>query len=420
MISPAYIALWIFVFSIPWENFVTIPGVGAISRLMGMLALGLALLACVMTGRIRRWHPFHVFALLFVAWTGIMLLVLLVGTRLPNKFYTFVQLFAVIWIIWELAPSHRSLLGLLGAYVCGAYVAALDTLRVSRTAGGMARRIVAGTFDPNDLAMTLALALPMAWYLGLTVRQPFLRWMFRAYLPVGLLAIGLTGSRGGMIAGMVALLVVPLTVSRLTPGRLIAAITVLLLSGSLAVTYVPEQVKARLATTRTEVEEVTFGGRFKLWKAGVQAWQDRPLTGFGAASFKQTITPQLGMAAQVAHNSYLSVLVEEGLVGLLLYGSMFLAVFLSVRTLPFVERRFGLVLMAALCVTMLPLTWEDRKSVWVVLAVLVGLSQALKGRRAALEAAAGAATPVVARRAARPRAPAPAPAPAADSRWDHP
>jgi hypothetical protein len=49
-----------------------------------------------------------------------------------------------------------------------------------------------------------------------------------------------------------------------------------------------------------------------------------------------------------------------------------------VRRFPLLERRFGLVLLGTTMVAMTPLTWEDRKSVWVVLAILVGLSQALR------------------------------------------
>ena len=48
--------------------------------------------------------------------------------------------------------------------------------------------------------MILALAIPMAWYLGLTYRQPLLRWICRGYVPLCVVAIGLTGSRGGVIA----------------------------------------------------------------------------------------------------------------------------------------------------------------------------------------------------------------------------
>jgi hypothetical protein len=57
---------------------------------------------------------------------------------------------------------------------------------------------------------------------------------------------------------------------------------------------------------------------------------------------------------------------------------MFLAAYRAVRRLPLLERRFGLVLLATVIVAMSPLTWEDRKSVWVILAILVGLSQALR------------------------------------------
>ena len=49
---------------------------------------------------------------------------------------------------------------------------------------------------------------------------------------------------------------------------------------------------------------------------------------------------------------------------------------LAVLRLPVLERRFALVLLATLAVAMLPLTWEDHKQVWFILAVLLGMSQA--------------------------------------------
>ena len=62
--------------------------------------------------------------------------------------------------------------------------------------------------------------------------------------------------------------------------------------------------------------------------------------------------------------------------GLFLYLVMLLTVIRAVRKLPLLERRFALVLLATLFTAMLPLTWEDRKSVWLVLGALVGLAQA--------------------------------------------
>jgi O-antigen ligase len=199
---------------------------------------------------------------------------------------------------------------------------------------------------------------------------------------VGLVAIGLTGSRGGMVATMVSLLIVPLTVTKLSPAKRAVMFALLCVAGTLAVSYIPDTLVQRFASTSTEVEDLRFGGRFKMWVAGIRAATQKPIMGYGTSGFKTAIRPILGDATQVAHNSYISVLVEEGLVGLCLFAGMLIAVFLSLLNLPPVERRFGLVLQATLCVTMLPLTWEDNKAVWVVLAMLLGLSQARLGRPA--------------------------------------
>lgn len=378
MTTVAYAALWTFVFAVPWEGFIRVDGISVASRATGMLALGLALLAVATTGRFRRWHAFHLAALLFVVWSGVgMFLFHSFAERLPNKFWTFVQLFLVLWMIWELAPSSRRVQGLLAAYVFGTYVGALGTILVYRREGEALRRFAAAGVDPNDLAMTLALGLPIAWYLGMTARRPILRWVFRAYLPTGLFAIGLTGSRGGMIATVVALLIVPLAMTRLSPGRLATAIFLLGLSGAVAVAYLPETVIQRLGTTRSEVEGGRIGGRLKLWKAGLDAVAQAPIVGYGPGGFIRAITPRLGSASQVAHNSFISVLVEEGIVGFLLFMAMFLIVLRAVLRLPPLERRFALVLLATLGAAMFPLTWEDRKSVWIILGVLLGLAQAL-------------------------------------------
>jgi O-antigen ligase len=379
MSSIAFAGLWVFVFAVPWERLVVLPGLNIVTRVTGGLALGLVMFNIVMSGSVRRWRAFHVAALLFVIWAGIGVWTL-GNPGIPQKFYTFVQLFAVLWIIWELARSVNRVRALLTAFVLGAFVPAVATILLYLRVGSAMRRFSAGGADANSLAMTLALALPMAWYLSLTTDRPMLRWVCRAYVPVGLFAAALTGSRGGMIAMMVALLVVPLTM-KLSPRRLMAAILLLGLSGALVMAYVPDTLIERLSSTGQSLEGGSYGGRFKFWVAGVHAFTRQPLMGYGVGGFVSAITPELGSQALVAHNSFLSVLVEEGLVGLILYLSMLLSVFYCVLRFPAFERRFGLVLVMTLGTAMMPLTWEHEKAVWFVMAALVGMS-ILNTRRA--------------------------------------
>jgi O-antigen ligase len=378
MIAIAYSALWIFVFTLPWERVFSLPDINIVTRATGGLALGLSLLAVVFSGKLRRWQGLHVAGMAFVVTTAINLLVFHSSQKLPLKFFTFIQLFAVVWLVWELAPSWSKLIWLLTAYVFGAYVAAAGQVLVFRHSAGEITRYTVGG-DANDLAMGLALALPMAWYLAMAHRRPILKWICRGYIPVGLMGIGLTGSRGGMIVSMVALMFIPLSMTRLTPGRLAMALATLALAGSLAVAYIPDRIVERLATTTTEVQDLRVGGRFKLWVAGMKVFAVDPVWGIGTSGFKGAIEPYLGDAAQVAHSSYVSVLVEEGLVGFVCFAAMLLSIFRALWRLPRLERRFALVEFCALGLAMAPLTWEDSKAAWFVMAVLMGLAKAGEG-----------------------------------------
>lgn len=372
MSSLAYAALWFYVFSVPWASVLAIgSGINAISKLAGMVAALLAVFVALLRGRFRKWHPFHVGALLFVVWTGGSQIVVGWG-QLPLKFWTFPQLCLVLWITWELAPTRPKVVGLLFAYLFGAYVVALQNIVVSRTHGALMRRIVANGADPNNIAMMLALALPIAWHFGMTSHRKALRYVCYGYLPVGLVGVVLTGSRGGMVTAMVAMTIIPLTMNRLTPKKMAVMVALLGVAAVCAVAFVPQQIVDRLSTTGQSVEQLSLGGRFSIWRAGVQAFAQRPFIGYGTGNFKGAVGPY-GIV-QVAHNSYLSVLVEEGLVGFVFYGTMMLAAFASVHRLRNPDRRFARILSLTLATAMLPLTWEDSKAGWFIMAALVGLS----------------------------------------------
>ena len=179
MTNIAYAALWLFCLAVPMENVIVIPGFGTISKLMGMVALLLTALATVINARVRRIQTFHILAVLFVVLAGLGVFRSIDEPRAITKFITYFQLLLVLWMIWELAPSFQRQRGLLLAYVCGAYVSATSTFMDYRE-GLHIRKAVArfatGAFDPNDLGMTLALAIPMAWYLAVTERRPLIRW----------------------------------------------------------------------------------------------------------------------------------------------------------------------------------------------------------------------------------------------------
>lgn len=376
----AHILTWMFVFTVPWQNVVVIPGLGTISKVLGIAAIGATLVHVLMRGRIRHLGLFHWIAIAYLMW------VLLSGfwaiakpESVLSDLSTYVQIIVMMWVIWEAAPTPARLTSLLQAYVLGAYVAAADTIQNYLTGAAIredAARFSASGFDPNDLGMLLALALPMAWYISFTARNGLQRWLNRAYFAVGILAILLTSSRGALLAAVVAMLVVPWTLTKVGTGMRVAVVLIGLAAAVAAIKLVPERSFERLATTGSEISTGTLNSRFRIWKEGIAVIPKSPLLGFGPAGWYPAVGQRIGNVA--AHNTYLAVTVEEGLVGLFIYLMLFVVLFRRLRALPTFERRTGLIQLATLMVAILPLHWHQNKASWLMLALLAVWADVLR------------------------------------------
>jgi O-antigen ligase len=98
-------------------------------------------------------------------------------------------------------------------------------------------------------------------------------------------------------------------------------------------------------------------------------FEEHPLAGVGAGAFGAAVKPILG-EPRGAHQTFLSVLVGQGLIGLLLFLAMFVTAAASVWRMPSLPRAFWSVLLLTLAIGLQPRTWDYRKPVWFILAVL--------------------------------------------------
>jgi O-antigen ligase len=370
----AHIFVWLFVFTVPWQNMVVLPGLGTISALCGAAAIGATILQVALRGKVRGLVRFHWATFLFFMWVFLSAFWAIARPESVLKdLSTYIQIFVMVWVIWEASLTRARVLSLLQAYVLGAYVAAGSTIMNYVTGVGFredAERFAASGFDPNDLGALLALALPMAWYLASTAPSALWRWLNRLYFVAGTVAILLTGSRGAMLTTMVALMVVPLTLTQIRRGLRIAAVIIMIGTGIAAVRFVPQEVFLRLSTTSSEISEGTLNNRLRVWKAAMAQFPERPVQGYGPAGWYPALGLRIGNVAP--HNTWIAILLEEGIVGLLLYLSIFLVLWSRLLTLPTFERRAGLILLTTLAVAITPLGWQQNKASWLVLALLAG------------------------------------------------
>jgi O-antigen ligase len=377
--SLAFASLWLLVFAMPWEDAITIPGFGTSVRLIGMVALGLGFLAILERGKVRRPAIGHICMILFVVLAGLSYVWSLYPEGTLVEAFSYVQLFAMVWLIWELAPTLRNQMYLMQAYVLGTFVSGIDTVYLFLAhEESVYQRYAGAKLDANDLGLIMALSIPMSYYL-LIHAKGWVVWVCRLQLILAGTTILLTASRGATLATAVALTIVPLTQARLKGRQRVALLLTIVLLISGALYLVPATSWERLSTLPTEFAQGTLTGRTIIWKAGWEIFRGHPFFGIGANAFRvivsRVLTDPIRMGeadpAPPAHNTFLSVLVEEGVLGFMVFCALLIALALSLRGMPPFPQRLWIVSLAVWTVGVSSLTWEMRKPTWFFFGLLM-------------------------------------------------
>lgn len=376
----AFWFLWAAVFAIPWENVVRIEGLGTLSRLVGMVAAAAGFAAVALERRFKRPNSMLIVVGVFVLWSGLTVFWTIDPHLSFSRLFTYAQLSVLVWLVYEFGSEPLQLRRLMQAFVLGAWVAVGNSL-VNFALGQATTymRFGAAGFDPGDFGLTVALALPFAWHVGITESNRVFRWLYLGYLPAGILSILLSASRGPFVAMSIALLLVIWTYPRL---RLLpkALVFVAAMAGAIAVpALVPEESFARLQRGVEEVEEGSLEGRVQIWRAGIDVFREHSVVGVGVGAFRASVENSLGRA-WAAHNTLLAVAVESGIIGLVIFFILILFTLRIIWDLPPPERRLWLILGITWFVGVMNLSWQYRKPTWLLLALLAAQAVVMRGQ----------------------------------------
>jgi hypothetical protein len=370
----AFVASLVLIFMIPWEGAVEAPGIGTGARLMGFLAGGLWIVSVIARRGFRTPVPFHLVFFAFVAWNALSLYWSIDTARTLERIGTWVQLLILVLIIWDLYATRAALLAGLQAYVLGAHVAvgvAVANFRAGDFFYSNMERYTTGSTNPDGFGVVLALAIPVAWYLG-AMKSPVISvrlgaFLNYSYIPMALLGIALSGTRTAVVAAIPGMLLGLALLSRLR-RRVQISVLLLFTLALLAIAPVVSGLKSfnRLGTTGSAIAEGDFNGRRAIWSDGFASFADHPIVGVGANSYRSV--SQIG---KVAHNSFLSVLVELGAIGLILFTvSLWMALSRAWR-LPTWPRAFWMTVLLVWGIGASTLTYEHKKVTWLLLSLLI-------------------------------------------------
>ena len=377
-------------------------GVG-LAKLAGF-ALAISWLAKITTsGREEKqfWDEFPTLTLVLVAffsWACLSLIWAESTSAVSSSVFRYLLGIALIPIVFTALKRMGDVRAVMGAFVFGSVISAgygLVSAAPSSAAGEVER--LAGTVgDPNLLASVLVVSMILAVAVALTsTRSSLTRLAASVGAVLCLLGVIFTFSRGGLLCLAMALAVAPFFARRkgaAIAGGLVIAIAVITYFAAFA----PQDARNRLSA------ENGGSGRTDIWAVGWRVVEAHPVVGVGAGNFPTAsvhyvIAPgaladkkNLINEPAVAHNMYLQVLAELGVVGLALFVSILLT---SIGTAIAAARRFKqmddfqmAILSGAVVVSLASLfgayyflSEEYSKQLWLLLAfgpALLGIARA--------------------------------------------
>lgn len=231
----------------------------------------------------------------------------------------------------ELIETAWIAVGLVCIYVC-----VTSTEVVSEVENRAVVRVFGFEEDQNQFCAYLIMPVLIS------IKRIFERRKFYpVYIMILLLsfyAVLKTGSRGGLIgvfAGAAIYISIGMKSMRARLGVILAAIAVGLIFVSVVMPMLPEDVRARY--TIEAVQNDGGSGRFEIWQFLLNYTVQRPerlIRGSGVFS-TYSIMRSGGLKNGVAHNAYIQILNDEGMIGLLLFVTVIaLCIFRTIKREP--------------------------------------------------------------------------------------
>jgi O-antigen ligase/polysaccharide polymerase Wzy-like membrane protein len=376
----AYCLLFLYVFTIPWEHSTDFgSGISSATRVAGVLAMLAGVAAVILGGSLRPFKTLHVTGAVFFLLSAASVFWTADADATAQAIRTLAQAGWVAWLIWEFASDVPSRRGLMLAYVAGCYVSAILTIEQFRAATLVANqeaRFSADGSNANELALILALAIPFSALLLRRRNNLLVRVIGIVYLLLAPLTIVLTASRGGALVMLLAVMSVPLVLGGRGPLSKFRTAALLAFMVTVAIAIAPKASWDRLATTGEEITNGNVSDRVPVWRAGLRVFESsipNALVGVGADGFLRSA--QVGM---VAHNTYLSVLVNYGVLGFALFATLLLQLTHAALRAPSSERLAMIVCFICWIIGVTSGTCEELRVTWFLFGIIAAAAFNIK------------------------------------------
>ena len=230
--------------------------------------------------------------------------------------FTQLQLF-MLYVIIITATDRGNYPLLLKGFVIGATLSLLTIPFFLGSKESYDMRAAGGGMDENEYASTIAIALVLALTWVQIEKKYWKKILPLVFLPLGLIAIAYTKSRTGTLALLPFAIYLPSIIKNKRVGIKILSIFMIMAAVMVVFYLMPEGYIARV----TEIDKQS-GHRVFIWNVALKIIADNFLLGVGSSNFSfafSKYSKSLFETGVVAHNSYIGVLAELGIIGLFIF-----------------------------------------------------------------------------------------------------
>ncbi|MEO7837189.1 MAG: O-antigen ligase family protein [Acidimicrobiales bacterium] len=356
--------------SIPLEDIANLGPLGSAARAAGVLAVITTMLAVASGTRIRRINPTILILGAFVEWAMLSFFWTLSPDKTFARIVTNLQFLLLVWVVWQFMDSAVRIRTALNVFVTAVAAGSLLSLVVRQphfTGVNDVQRFSIG--GPNSFGVQVVAAMVMALYLMQSSTSPRAKRLYAAFLIVGVLEVFSTASRTALIAMVLAGCALLVDQRTLRPQRVLGLLGVLTVAGMAIVMFVDQAQLDRITSIQEATTEDGLDGRVTQWGLTWDTFSEHPITGVGAAAFRDQSSAATGVS-KVAHNSFLGVLADLGAVGLLLFCAVFVVAGWRILRLSPDLRRLWTTLCMVWMIGASTLTWEQHKFTYLFVILL--------------------------------------------------
>lgn len=355
------------IFQLPWGNGLW----DGIAKVFGLLAFAFAGLLVVTKGSHRSFNFFNLIALILGCWHLIALMWSPDHTYGIKAANTFTQLVLMSVVYTYLINDAYKLRMAYLAYVIGAIVAfgIIFSNFLRGIYGPYFGRYTIENIETDSMAIILSLAIPMAVWLFTQYKRPIPKLLCLMCVPVIFYGIFLTGTRTGLVTGMVGIMYLVFTQRKATFNMKIIYIGLFIASVSAFLSLAPKASVERIFSIGEAIETGDLNSRETIWQWSLESWKQQPIIGGGTGSLGHNLN-RFHVEFNSAHNSYIQILTEHGIIGLGIYLLMFGSLLYYIMQCPIETKLFLLTLFATIAVSQLALHSHKVKEVWFVWSII--------------------------------------------------